>query len=215
MNPKNIYITISVVLALMTIMLMSSVIHLSQQKKENTETIVRLNRSVDRLQNHLAAYEKEKEKFGFYKFKDTVFRLKFPDFSQVAGIVYRKSKEYGFSPYVIMALIQVESNFDQNAVSTVGACGLMQINFPVWKDIYDIDYNRVFEKEYNIDLGLKILKRYYKRTSGDLLKALFHYNNGYKYKNVKYTANVIKTKFYTHGKETAKKKAEEDKNMSI
>jgi soluble lytic murein transglycosylase-like protein len=199
----------------MTVMLMSSVIHLSQQKKENTETIGRLNDSVVRLQSRLAAYEKEKEKFGFYKFKDNVFNLKYPGFSQVTGIVYRKSKEYGFSPYVIMALIQVESNFEQYAVSTVGACGLMQINFPVWKDIYDIDYNRVFEKEYNIDLGLKILKRYYKKTSGNLLKALFHYNNGYKYNNVKYTANVIKTKFYTHGQEAGKEKVEEDKNVSI
>lgn len=215
MNPKKIYITISVVLAIMTVMLMSSVIHLSQQKKENIETIGRLNDSVARLQNNLAEYEKEKEKFDFYKFKDNVFNLKYPDFSQVARIVYRKSKEYGFSPYVIMALIQVESNFHQYAVSTVGACGLMQVNFSVWKDIYDIEYNRVFEKEYNIDLGLKILDRYYKKTSGDLLKALFRYNNGYKYNNVNYTAKVIKTKFYTHGQEPEKEKAEKGKNVSI
>ena len=44
---------------------------------------------------------------------------------------YRKSRDFGFSPYLIMSLIQVESNFDPYAVSSVGAYGLMQVNYSV------------------------------------------------------------------------------------
>jgi soluble lytic murein transglycosylase-like protein len=198
----------------MTVMLMSSVIHLSRQKKDNIAAIGRLNETVARLEKNLSSYEKEKEKFDFYRFKENVFNLKYPNFSRVARIVFKKSREYGFSPYLVMAVIQVESNFDQYAVSTAGAYGLMQVNYSVWKDIYGIDFNRIYQKEYNIDLGLKILKRYYLKSSGNLLKALFRYNNGYKHNNHQYSARVIKTNFYVHGKEK-----EEDtgkaKNMSI
>jgi soluble lytic murein transglycosylase-like protein len=213
MNLKNIYISIFVVMTIMTAMLMSSVIHLSQQKKKNLAAIARLNNEVDRLQKNLDKYEQEKEKFDFYAFKDNVFNLKYPDFAQVARIVYTKSKEYGFSPYLVMALIQVESNFDQYAVSSAGACGLMQVNYSVWQNTLNIDYNKLFEKEYNIDMGLKVLKHYYEKTSGNLFQALFHYNNGYKYNNVDYTAKVINTKFFTQDPGEAEKK--DSGNVSI
>jgi hypothetical protein len=184
-------------MAIVTAMLMSSVIHLSGQKKENLRTIDRLNNSVNQLQEKLTWYEKEKSRFDFYRFKESVFNMRHPEFTQIARAVYHKSKQYGFSPYLIMALIQVESNFDPGAISTVGAYGLMQVNYSVWKDTLEIDYDRVFEIEYNIELGLKILKHYYKKAAGNIFMALFRYNNGYKYNNTGYNKKIVATKYYS------------------
>lgn len=214
MNFKKIYIVVFLVLTVTTALLMTAVVSLVNQKGENRETIARLTQKTANLEEKVTYFEKEKEKFEFYRFKQNVFNLKYPDYSQIAKIVFKKSKKYGFNPYLIMAVIQVESSFDQHAVSSVGAYGLMQVNYSVWKDELAIDFNRIFEKEYNIDLGLKILKHYYEEASGNIFMALYRYNNGYKYKNEKYNVKIISTKFYSHTKENdqAEKK---DKELSI
>ena len=214
MNLKKIYIALSLVLIVTTALLMTTVVNLVDQKGENLDTIARLTQKTADLEKKVAHYEKEKDKFEFYRFKQNVFNLKYPDYSQIAKIVFNQGKKYGFNPYLVMAVIQVESAFDQHAVSSVGAYGLMQVNYSVWKDELAIDFNRIFEKEYNIDLGLKILKHYYEEASGNIFMALFRYNNGYKYQNKKYNARIISTKFYPHTKKKDQPK-NKDKELSI
>ena len=214
MNFKKIYIVVFLVLMVTTALLMTAVVNLVDQKGENRETIAQLTQKAANLEKKVAHFEKEKEKFEFYRFKQNVFNLKYPDYSQIAKIVFKQSKKYGFNPYLIMAVIQVESAFDQYAVSSVGAYGLMQVNYSVWKNELGIDFNRIYEKKYNIDLGLKILKHYYKEASGNIFMALYRYNNGYKYQNKKYNARIISTKFYPHTKEKNQTK-KKDKELSI
>ena len=36
----------------------------------------------------------------------------------------------------------------------------MQVNYPVWKDELNIDRRKLFQVDYNIELGLTILKGY-------------------------------------------------------
>jgi len=212
MNFKKIYIVLFLVLMVTTALLTTAMVNLVSQKGENQETIARLTQKTANLEEKVAHYEKEKDKFEFYRFKQNVFNLKYPDYSQIAKIVFKKSKEYGFNPYLIMAVIQVESSFDQHAVSSVGAYGLMQVNYSVWKEELAIDFNRIFEKKYNIDLGLKILKQYYEEASGNIFMALYRYNNGYKYQNEKYNVKIISTKFYSH---TKKKDQPENKDKEL
>jgi soluble lytic murein transglycosylase-like protein len=214
MNIKKIYIVLFLVLMVTTALLMTAVVNLMDKKGENQETIARLSQKTAHLEEKVANYEKEKEKFEFYRFRQNVFNLKYPDYSQITKIVFKKSKKYGFNPYLVMAVIQVESDFDQYAVSSVGAYGLMQVNYSVWKDELAIDFNRIYEKEYNIDLGLKILKHYYTEASGNIFMALYRYNNGYKYQNEKYNARVISTKFYSHTKDKDQPK-KKDNELSI
>jgi soluble lytic murein transglycosylase-like protein len=202
MKLNRIYLCTFIVLALSTAILAASVIELAKEKEENLDIIANLNAQVSKLETSVNHYEslfnKEKEQRAFRQFKENVFQLRFPKFSKVAKVVFQKSKEYGFNPYLIMAVIQVESGFNRFAVSTAGAYGLMQINFSVWKDELGIDYTRIFEPEYNVDLGLKILKHYYDKAGGNIFKALFRYNNGYKYKNTGYNGKIIATRFYSH-----------------
>ena len=194
---KRIYIIVFLILLASTALLMSTVLNLRGQRKVRLETISQLTRNIAHLEKKIDHYEKEKKKVEFYQFAENVYNLKYPNFSQVARIVFEKSKEYGFNPYLIMAVIQVESDFQQFAVSSHGAYGLMQVNYAVWKDVFDIDFNRIFEKRYNIDLGLKILKHYFEKASGNIFRALFHYNNGYKYNNEEYNDKITGTKFFT------------------
>ena len=133
------------------------------------------------------------DEYKIYKFKANALKNRYPNFDKITNIVYRKSIEYGFKPELILALIKVESDFDQYAISSAGAYGLMQINYSVWKNHFKIDPNKLFDIEYNIDLGLKILKYYYDESGGNLDKALFRYNNGYLYKNKSYVKKVVST----------------------
>ena len=59
-------------------------------------------------------------------------------------------------------------------------------------------HNRRREKqvEYNIELGLKILSRYYRETQGNMVAALFLYNNGYKYVNDGFNIKINSTAFF-------------------
>ncbi len=130
------------------------------------------------------------------KYQDKVLKKRYPVFAKIVRAVHKKSRDYGFEPNLIMSLIHVESSFRPYAVSSHGAYGLMQINYSVWKKELDIDYRRIFEIEYNIDLGLKVLKRYYKLTKGNILQALHLYNNGFQYQNHKYKHKVLNTIYY-------------------
>ena len=68
----------------------------------------------------------------------------------------------------------------------------MQVNLAVWQEELHIDKKKIFDVEYNIDLGLRILKHYYDLTKGDIKLALHHYNNDYQYNNRAYVKNFPK-----------------------
>jgi soluble lytic murein transglycosylase-like protein len=81
---------------------------------------------------------------------------------------------------VALLLVQIESGFDPYATSETNDYGLFQINYPIWKDELQIDFKRIFEPEYNIELGLTILKRAHK-TGGNWPLAVGIYNMGKKH----------------------------------
>lgn len=157
--------------------------YLQARLAESHDRVVALNQEQLDLQARA-------ERLDLLEFKNATFRKRFPEFSRIAEVVFRKARRYGFHPNLVLSVIQVESAFNPLAVSAVGACGLMQVHYAVWKDELDIDRSRIFDIEYNIDLGLRILKQYYDETGGNLRRALFLYNNGYLYNNTRYVAKV-------------------------
>jgi soluble lytic murein transglycosylase-like protein len=147
--------------------------------------------------------EQKYARVDYLEYQNTIFQKKFPDFSEIVKITYNKSKVFGFHPNLILAIMQVESAFNPLALSAAGAYGLMQIHYAVWKDELKIDKSKIFEIEYNIGLGLKILKQYYDLSGRDINRALFLYNNGYKYQNTGYLTKVNNS-VYNLDTETAK-----------
>ena len=79
------------------------------------------------------------------------------------------------APELILAVIDVESNFDRFAISHAGARGLMQI-MPFWlKEIGEADDN-LMHIDTNVRFGCTILKYYLEIEENDLRRALGRYN---------------------------------------
>jgi len=147
--------------------------------------------------------EKKYARVNFLEYQSAFFKRKFPDISKIIAVTYKKSQYFGFKPNLILAVMQVESAFNPLALSAAGAYGLMQIHYAVWKDELKIDKSRIFNIDYNIELGLQILRQYYDRSGGNIKRALFLYNNGYKYDNTGYFAKVSSS-IYNQDKDSAK-----------
>ncbi|MCU0277009.1 MAG: transglycosylase SLT domain-containing protein [Acidobacteria bacterium] len=160
--PKNVRGILLLFIALSGLFLACAIV-LSARQTESRKTIASLQKAI--------------AKSDFYRFQENVYRLHAPEFARIADSVFTLSRKHGFNPYLVMALIFVESRFDRRAVSNKGACGLMQVNYPVWKDALNIDRKRLFQVDYNIELGLTILKGYLLETKGDIIRALILYNN--------------------------------------
>jgi len=185
-----------VFLFLITGMLAHGFIKLSVDNRQKQGDIEMLNTQLEKMKQKLDNHQAQMGKVDFLSYRDTVVRKKYPLFSKIVDVVYSKSREYGFNPNLILSLIQIESNFRPRVVSSKGAYGLMQVNYSVWKEELDIDNLRIFDIEYNIDLGMQILKRYYDEAGGDLLQTLHLYNNGYLNNNQKYKHKVVSSVFY-------------------
>ena len=173
---------------------------LSARQFENQKTIQSLQKTVDKLNFNINIHQEAIAKTDFYRFQENIYRLQTPEFARITDSVFIQSKKHDFDPYLVMAIILVESNFNRHAVSKAGAYGLMQINYAVWKDELKINFRKITQVDYNIELGLIILKNYLRETSGDILQALILYNNGYKQITSNYNEKVIATNFYKHAK---------------
>jgi len=173
---------------------------LSVKQLENQKTILSLQKTVVQLNNVIDIHHEAIAKTDFYRFQENIYRLQNPEFAKITNSVFTQSKKYDLNPYLVMAIIFVESNFNRHAVSKAGAFGLMQVNYHVWKNQLNIDFRKITQVDYNIELGLTILNSYLQETSGDIIKALIYYNNGYKYTNGNYHEKIIVTNFYKQAK---------------
>lgn len=79
------------------------------------------------------------------------------------------------APELVLALIEVESNFDRWALSHVGARGLMQI-MPFWLDEIGRPDDDLFDIRTNLRFGCTILRFYIDKEHGNLGKGLARYN---------------------------------------
>ena len=89
--------------------------------------------------------------------------------------VHYEANRAGLSPEVVLSVIDVESNFDQYAISPVGARGLMQV-MPFWLKEIGKPGDSLFRLQTNLRLGCTILKYYLDKEKGNLYAALKRYN---------------------------------------
>ena len=90
--------------------------------------------------------------------------------------VHRHATHTKVEPELVLAVIDVESNFDRYAISSATALGLMQV-MPFWvPELGYKDKNELFKIDVNVLLGCTILKYYLDMERGDLVKGLARYN---------------------------------------
>jgi soluble lytic murein transglycosylase-like protein len=94
---------------------------------------------------------------------------------EIAKSLAIRAREHRRDPDLVLAMMDVESNFNPNAISPVGAVGLMQI-MPVWKKDFGIDKD-LHDVDTSINYGLTILSTY-EKVYGNIDMALTAYNRG-------------------------------------
>jgi len=95
---------------------------------------------------------------------------------EILRIVHMEATRAELTPELVLAVIDVESNFDRYAISSASALGLMQI-MPFWvEEVGHTDMNKLFDTEFNILLGCRILRYYLDMERGDLVRGLGRYN---------------------------------------
>ena len=94
---------------------------------------------------------------------------------ELLTLVHMEASRVELPPELILAVIEVESNFDRYAVSVAGALGLMQI-MPFWLDEIGRPDDNLLHTDTNLRYGCTILRFYLDKEKGDLRRALGRYN---------------------------------------
>ncbi|MHA7879169.1 MAG: lytic transglycosylase domain-containing protein [Saccharospirillum sp.] len=89
--------------------------------------------------------------------------------------IHREARLANLDPGLVLAIIQVESNFDQYAISSAGARGMMQI-MPFWTREIGREDDNLFDLDTNLRYGCTILAHYLEVEDGSLIRALARYN---------------------------------------
>lgn len=89
--------------------------------------------------------------------------------------IHYEATRADLDPGLVLAVIDVESNFQQFAISRVGARGLMQV-MPFWLKLIGKPGDNLFDLRTNLRYGCTILKHYLKREKGNITRALARYN---------------------------------------
>jgi len=89
--------------------------------------------------------------------------------------VHQEAARVDIAPELILAVIDVESNFDRFAISVAGARGLMQI-MPFWLQEIDHPDANLLHVGTNLRFGCTILKFYLDMEDDDIQRALGRYN---------------------------------------
>jgi soluble lytic murein transglycosylase-like protein len=94
---------------------------------------------------------------------------------EILRIAHAEALRARLDPELVLAVIDVESNFDRFAVSWAGARGLMQV-MPFWLKEIGRPQDNLFHISTNLRMGCTILRYYLDMEHGDLRPALERYN---------------------------------------
>ena len=93
----------------------------------------------------------------------------------ILKLIHYEATRAKLDPELVLALINVESNFDRFAISSAGALGLMQV-MPFWLNEIGRPDDNLLEINTNLRFGCTILGIYLKRENGNMFRALARYN---------------------------------------
>ena len=93
----------------------------------------------------------------------------------ILRLVHRYAAMFDLPPELVLAVIDVESNFDRYAISHAGALGLMQV-MPFWRNEIGRPDDNLHDIETNLLYGCRILAYYIEKEKGDRRAGLARYN---------------------------------------
>ena len=100
------------------------------------------------------------------------------DSLQIKKILIDQASGIGVPPTLALAVAKVESDFNPNALSSVGARGIMQIMPQTAQEEYGTAARSLWNPEINIQIGVDYLYKLFKQYDRRWDLALSHYNGG-------------------------------------
>lgn len=95
----------------------------------------------------------------------------------IQSIVYREAIAYDIDPFVVFAIIKVESNFNPKARGEKGEYGLMQLKCSTAKQMENnVKCHELLKPDINIRIGVKYLRWLIDQLGHD--RAIVAYNIG-------------------------------------
>lgn len=93
----------------------------------------------------------------------------------IAKMVHLAAVKYGVNPKLALAVAEAESGLSQDAVSPVGAVGVMQL---MPETARSLGVRNINDPRENVDGGVRYLKQMLDTFNGDVTKAVAAYNAG-------------------------------------
>jgi soluble lytic murein transglycosylase-like protein len=109
--------------------------------------------------------------------------------------VHLEAKRAKLAPELVLAVIDVESAFNQYAISHVGARGLMQV-MPFWLKELGKPGDSLFRMQTNLRYGCTILRYYLDKEKGNLHAALKRYNGTRESAYSLQVDKILRTRWY-------------------
>ncbi len=109
--------------------------------------------------------------------------------------VHYEARRAELPPELVLSVIEVESNFNQYAISVAGARGLMQV-MPFWLKEIGKSGDSLFRIQTNLRFGCTILKYYLQQENGNLHAALKRYNGTRESKYSYKVDKALKTRWF-------------------
>ncbi len=137
--------------------------------------------------------EKEFEKIRIAKWISRKYRVSNEAVREIVEISFRAGDKFAVDPYVILAVIAIESSFNPLAESGAGALGLMQVMPLIHRKKFEKHggFEKSLDVEVNIFVGTEILKNFYLRY-GNYQRALLAYVGVSQNSNSSYPKKVLR-----------------------
>lgn len=98
----------------------------------------------------------------------------------LADRVVQHAAEHGVPAKLALAVVRIESNFDQSATGRAGEVGLMQIKHATARSMgYSGTRSALYQPDNNLRYGMKYLAKAYQMAGRDLCGTILRYNAGH------------------------------------
>ena len=139
--------------------------------------------------------EKEFEKTRVAKWISRKYKVSNEAVREIVEISFSAGGDFEVDPYVILAVIAIESSFNPLAESSAGALGLMQVMPLIHRKKFEKygGFDKSLEVKVNVYVGTEILKNFYLRY-GNYQRALLAYVGVSQNSNSSYPKKVLRVR---------------------